>query len=176
MAIVCFRRLRELPIPIVAAVNGAAAGAGVTVAAACAIRVAAQSAFFQVAFVDVGVLPDQGLCHLLPQIIGVGPAMHLALTGERIGAEQAMKLGLVTEVVADDELLDRARAIAETLAAKPPLALRYIKRSIYDLPYRGFDEAMTVEADHINYLIGTDDCREAVAAMKEKRPPRFNGR
>lgn len=170
-----FRRLHNLPVPIIAAVNGPAAGAGVTVAAACTLRIAAQSAFFQLAFVNVGVLPDQGGCHLVPQIIGMGRAMHMALTGERVSAESALHMGLVSDVVEDDKLMARAREMAENLASKPPLALRYIKRSIYDLPYRSFDEAMTIEADHINYLIGTDDCREAIAAFKEKRPGVFKG-
>ena len=171
-----FRRIHYLPVPIIAAVNGPAAGAGVTVAAACTIRIAAVSAYFQLAFVDVGVLPDQGGCHLLPQIIGVGRAMHMALTGARVNAEEALQMGLVSAVVANDALLGSAHDLAGKLAAKAPLALRYIKRAIYDLPFRSFDDAMHIEADHINYLIGTDDCREAVRAFKEKRTAVFKGR
>jgi 2-(1,2-epoxy-1,2-dihydrophenyl)acetyl-CoA isomerase len=168
-----FRRIRALPIPLIAAVNGAAAGSGVTLAAACTLRLAARSAFFSLAFVDVGVVPDQGGSFLLAQIIGIGRALHMALTGDRIDAETALQWGLVTEVCDDDQLLDRARALADKLAAKPPLALRFIKQDVYDLSSRPFDEAMRIEAEHLNYLIGTDDCREAVAAFKEKRLPDF---
>jgi enoyl-CoA hydratase/carnithine racemase len=171
-----FRRIRRLPIPLIAAVNGPAAGSGVTLAAACTLRIAARSAYFALVFVDVGVVPDQGGSFLLAQIVGMGRALHMGLTGERIDAARALEWGLVTEVCDDDELMDRARALAETLAAKPPLALRYIKQDMYDLAHRPFDDAMRIEAEHLNYLIGTDDCREALAAFKERRPPTFHGR
>lgn len=171
-----FRRIRAVPFPFVAAVNGPAVGSGMTVAAACAIRIAARSAYFQLAFVDVGVVPDQGASFLLPQLIGQGPALHMGLTGERIGAERALSWGLVTEVVDDSAVVARAREIAELIARKPPLAVRTIKADMTELPLRSFDEAMTTEAEHLNYLIGTDDCREAIAAFKEKRPPTFHGK
>lgn len=171
-----FRRIRQLPIPLIAAVNGPAAGSGVTLAAACTMRIAARSAYFALVFVDVGVVPDQGGSFLLPQIVGMGRALHMGLTGERIDADKALDWGLVTEVCDDDQLMDRARSIAGLLAAKPPLAVRYIKQDMYDLAHRPFDEAMRVESEHLNYLIGTDDCREALAAFKERRPPTFEGR
>ena len=112
----------------------------------------------------------------MPQLVGMGRAMHMALTGNRVTAEEALQMGLISQVVDDDELLSAAHELAEILAAKPPLALRYIKRAMYDLPYRDFNDAMTIEADHINYLIGTDDCREAVRAFLEKRPAQFSGK
>ena len=171
-----FRRLRALPQATIAAVNGPAAGSGVTLAAACSMRIAAASAFFALAFVDVGVVPDQGGCIYLPQIIGTGRALHMALTGERIGAERALAWGLVSEVVDDDRLLTRAHELASVIAAKPPLAVRYILQDLVDLPQLPFDLAMTIEAEHLNYLIGTDDCREAIAAFKERRRPTFRGR
>ncbi len=171
-----FRRIRELPIPLIAAVNGAAAGSGVTLAAACTLRIASRSAYFSLVFVDVGVVPDQGGSFLLAQIVGMGRALHMGLTGERVDAEKAYGWGLVTEVCDDDRLLDRATVLAQRLASKPPLAVRYIKQDMYGLAYRPFDEAMTAEAEHLNYLIGTDDCREAVAAFKDRRPPTFEGR
>ena len=152
------------------------AGDGVTLAAACTLRIAARSAYFALVFVDVGVVPDQGGSFLLAQIVGMGRALHMGLTGERIDAAKALEWGLVTEVCEDDDLLDRARALAEVLASKPPLAVRYIKQDMYDLAYRPFDDAMRVESDHLNYLIGTDDCREALAAFKDPRPPTFDGR
>ena len=170
------RRMRALPIPFIAAVNGPAVGAGVSMALACDLRIAARSAYFQLAFVDVGVLPDQGGTHLLPQVVGVGPAMWMALTGDRVDADEALRIGLVSEVVGDDELLVRAHELAGRLARKPPLALREIKHAVYDLPRRSFDDAMTIEAEKLNHLIGTDDCREAVAAFREQRPPKFRGR
>lgn len=171
-----FRRIRLLPIPLIAAVNGPAVGSGVTLAAACTLRIAARSAYFSLAFVDVGVVPDQGASFLVGQLIGLGRALHMGLTGERVDAQKALEWGLVTEVTDDDALLDRAAELAEVLAAKPPLAVRYTKQDMYDLTYRPFDEAMRVEAEHVNYLIGTDDCREAVSAFKERRSPTFEGR
>ena len=171
-----FRRIRHLPIPLIAAVNGPAAGSGVTLAAARTLRIAARSAYFALVFVDVGVVPDQGGSFLLPQIVGTGRALHMALTGDRIDAATALEWGLVTEVCDDDALMERAHALAETLAAKPPLAVRYIKQDMYDLAHRPFDEAMRIEAEHLNYLIGTGDCREALTAFKERRPPAFHGR
>ncbi len=170
------RRIRQLPIPLIAAVNGPAVGSGFTLAAACTLRIAARSAYFSLAFVDVGVVPDQGASFLVGQLIGMGRALHIGLTGERVDAQTALDWGLVTEVTDDDVLLARATELAEILASKPPLAVRYIKQDMYDLTYRAFDEAMRVEADHVNYLIGTDDCREAVSAFKERRPPTFEGR
>jgi 2-(1,2-epoxy-1,2-dihydrophenyl)acetyl-CoA isomerase len=171
-----FRRLRGLAQPTIAAVNGPAAGSGVTLAAACSLRICSPNAFFALAFVDVGVVPDQGGCIYVPQIIGTGRALHMALTGERIDTERALAWGLVTEVVPADQLLDRAHQLAAVLAAKPPLAVRTILQDMIDLPQLPFDLAMTIEAEHLNYLIGTDDCREAIAAFKERRSPRFQGR
>lgn len=171
-----FRRIRALPQATIAAVNGPAAGSGVTLAAACSMRIASRSAFFALAFVDVGVVPDQGATIYLPQIVGTGRALHMALTGERIDAERALAWGLVTDVVDDDQLLERAHALAGVIAAKPPLAVRYILQDMVDLPQLPFDLAMTIEAEHLNYLIGTDDCREAISAFKERRTPTFHGR
>ncbi|MGI9623063.1 MAG: enoyl-CoA hydratase/isomerase family protein [Acidimicrobiales bacterium] len=170
-----FRRLRSVPFPIVAAVNGPAVGSGVSLAAACTIRLASRSAYFSLAFVDVGVVPDQGASFLLPQIIGVGRALHMASTGQRVDADTALAWGLVTEVCEDDELRGRAASLAGLLASKPPLALRYTKADMYDLPAKSFDEAMRIEAEHLNYLIGTADCREAVDAFKSGRNPVFRG-
>ncbi len=170
-----FRRIRSLPQATIPAVNGVAAGSGVTLAAACTLRIAARSAYFALAFVDVGVVPDQGGCIYLPQIIGTGRALHMALTGERIDADRALAWGLVTEVVEGSLLVGRARELARVIAAKPPLAVRYIARDMIELPSLPFDLAMTIEAEHLNYLIGTNDCREAVAAFKGRRPPQFTG-
>lgn len=170
-----FRRIRSLPQATIAAVNGVAAGSGVTLAAACTLRIAARSAYFALAFVDVGVVPDQGGCIYLPQIIGTGRALHMALTGERIEADRALAWGLVTEVVEGDVLVGRAHELAAIVASKPPLAVRFIARDMIELPSLPFDLAMTIEAEHLNYLIGTNDCREAVAAFKGRRPPQFTG-
>jgi len=170
-----FRRIRALPQATIAAVNGVAAGSGVTLAASCSLRIAAPSAYFALAFVDVGVVPDQGGCIYLPQIIGTGRALHMALTAERIDADRALAWGLVTEVVEADALVRRARELAALIASKPPLAVRYIARDMIELPSLPFDLAMSIEAEHLNYLIGTNDCREAVAAFKERRPPKFTG-
>jgi 2-(1,2-epoxy-1,2-dihydrophenyl)acetyl-CoA isomerase len=170
-----FRRIRRLPIPLIAAVNGPAVGSGVTLAAACTLRIAGRSAYFSLAFVDVGVVPDQGSSFLVGQIIGMGRALHMGLTAERMDAQKAYDWGLVTEVCDDDLLLGRARELADLLASKPPLAVRYIKQDMYDLMYRPFDEAMGTEAEHVNYLIGSDDTREALSALKARRTPNFKG-
>lgn len=169
------KRLRELPIPLVAGIQGACAGAGVTIAAACDLRVAAEDAMFSLDFVRVGLLPDMGTTYLLPHLLGTGRAMELALLAERIDATEAERIGLVNRVVAAGELHPELERMAERLAGMGPLGLRLAKRAIYQVPNLPVDDGFKVEADFINYLIGTADCREGVTAFAERRTPAFSG-
>ncbi|MFC1822116.1 enoyl-CoA hydratase/isomerase family protein [Thermodesulfobacteriota bacterium] len=168
-------RIRRLPIPFIAAINGPAVGAGVTMAAVCDLRIAAESAYFRLDFVKVGVLPDMGCCFFLPNLIGSSKAMQMAMLADQVDAAEALRIGLVNRVVPDDQIMDAAHEMAQRLLNFPPLALRYIKRAIYELPSKSFQDAMDTESEYINYLIGTYDCREGVNAFLEKRPPEYKG-
>ncbi|MBT7044082.1 MAG: 2-(1,2-epoxy-1,2-dihydrophenyl)acetyl-CoA isomerase [Gammaproteobacteria bacterium] len=169
------KRIRKLPMPFIAAVNGAAAGAGVTVASICDIRIASESAFFRMDFVKVGALPDMGASYFLPKLIGISKAIEMSMLSEKVDAEEAKSIGLVSKVVPDDQLMEEAFKMAKRLASFPPLALRYIKRATYELQSKSMDDALDIEADYINYLMGTSDCREGTKAFLEKRPPVFIG-
>lgn len=170
------RRMSRLRVPVVAAVNGACAGAGVLLACLCDVRVAAPDARFSLDFVRVGLLPDMGLTHLLPRIVGRSWAARLALFGGPIDAQQALHINLVTDVVPPD----RVRAVAEDLAGRlaelPPLAVAAIKREIAAAPDRPFDHALDHEAAELNTLVATADCAAAVTAFLQRRGTEFQGR
>ncbi len=169
------KRIRRMAIPFIAAVNGPAVGAGMTMALACDLRIASQSAYFRLDFVKVGALPDMGCCYFLPHLVGTSKAMQLAMLADQINADEALNIGLVSKVVPDKQILKEADNMAQRLASLPPLALRYIKRAIYELPNQAMEDALCTEAEYINYLMGTNDCREAIKAFFEKRPPQFKG-
>ena len=169
------KRIRRMPIPFIAAINGPAVGAGMTVALACDLRIASQGAYFRLDFIKMGVLPDMGCCFFLPHVVGTSKAMQLAMLADQISADEALSIGLVSKVVPDDEIMNNADNMAQRLASLPPLALRYIKRAIYELPNQAMEDALNTEADYINYLIGTNDCREGRNSFLENRPPRFSG-
>ncbi len=169
------KRIRRMPIPFIAAVNGPAVGAGMTMALACDLRIASQNAYFRLDFIKIGVLPDMGCCFFLPHLVGTSKAMQLAMLADQINADEALDFGLVSKVVPDKQIMKDADSMARHLASLPPLALRYIKRAIYELPNQSMEDALNTEAEYINYLLGTDDCREAVKSFLEKRPPRFKG-
>lgn len=168
--------MRKMPKPVIAAVNGAAVGAGVSVAVACDLRVAGESSFFRLDFVKVGVMPDMGCTVKLAHIVGQSKAIEMAMLAKKVDAQEALRLSLVHEVVEDSEVMNAAQKMAGKLAAMPPLALRYIKRGTYELPQQPYDQAMQTESENINYLMGTEDCREGIAAFMEKRPPNYRGK
>jgi 2-(1,2-epoxy-1,2-dihydrophenyl)acetyl-CoA isomerase len=168
--------LRSLPMPVIAAVNGVAAGAGANLALACDLVVAARSASFVQAFARLGLVPDSGGTWFLPRLIGTARAMGLALLGEKLPAEQAAAWGLIWRCVEDAELGAAVAALAEGFAAAPTRGLARSKQAIYESWGRTLAEQLDVERDYQAELGRTADYAEGVAAFGEKRTPRFCGR
>ncbi|MQY26066.1 enoyl-CoA hydratase/isomerase family protein [Nocardia aurantia] len=171
-----FRALHRLPQPTVAAVHGAAFGAGMSLALGCDIVIAADDALFSQIFVRRGLSPDTGSSWLLPRIVGLHTAKRLALLGDTITADQARALGIVTEVTPTAHLAETATAYARRLADGPPIALALTKRLLDAASTTGFDEALDAEAAATAINVATDDMAEAFTAFTEKRPPVFRGR
>ena len=170
------KRMVGIEKPIVAALNGPVYGAGVGIALACDLRVAAQSAKFSVAFIRIGLMPDAGVTFLLPRVIGLGRAMQMSMLGDVVDAEDAYRIGLVNNVVADDSLSEEARNLADRLAAMPTVALGRIKHSLYSSFERSVEAALEAEAEGQTFCGFTQDHKEGVTAFFEKREPRFSGR
>jgi 2-(1,2-epoxy-1,2-dihydrophenyl)acetyl-CoA isomerase len=167
------RALRALEKPVLAAVNGAAAGAGLSLAMACDIRIAADSASFVPAFVNVGLVPDSGGSHFLTRILGPARAAEWMLSGRRLSPDEALAWGLVSEVVPAADLSARAAERAATLAAMATGAIAMHKR-LFDLAARTtLDEQLELEAQMQSAAARSADFAEGVAAFREKRPPRF---
>jgi len=169
------RRLRALPIPVVCAVNGVAAGAGANVALACDIVLAARSASFVQAFCKLGLVPDSGGTYFLPRLVGSARAMGLALLGDRIDGEEAERIGLIWKCVDDARLAEEARSLASRLAGQPTRGLAAIKGALQASALNSLDQQLDLERDLQRELGRTNDYREGVAAFLEKRPPRFQG-
>jgi 2-(1,2-epoxy-1,2-dihydrophenyl)acetyl-CoA isomerase len=170
------RTLTSLPQPLIARVNGVAAGAGANIALACDIVIAAKSAKFIQSFSAIGLIPDSGGTWVLPRLIGQARALGLALTGEPLPAEQAAEWGLIWKAV-DDELLDEAvDSVADKLASLPPLGLAAIKEMIRTSWQYSLDEELERQAGAMRRLGFTEDYCEGVAAFLEKRTPKFAGR
>lgn len=169
-------RLFDLAKPTIAALPGAAAGAGMSIALACDLRIAAQSAFITTAFANIGLSGDYGGSWLLTQLVGVARAKELYFTSRRVGADEGLALGIFNEVVPDDQLMARTRALAESIAAGPPIALRYMKENLNRAVGADMRSALALEADRMVRCTRTEDHREAVQAFIGKRKPTFNGR
>jgi len=170
------RTLTSIPQPVIARVNGVAAGAGANIALACDIVVAAKSAKFIQSFSAIGLIPDSGGTWVLPRLVGQARAVGLALTGEPLPAEQAAEWGLIWKAVEDDALDAEVDAIAAKLAALPPLGLAAIKDMIRTSWQYSLDEELERQAGAMRRLGFTADYREGVAAFLEKRTPTFTGR
>ncbi len=170
------RRLRALEMPVIAAVNGVAAGAGMSLALAADITIAARSASFLQAFARIGLMPDAGSTWILPRLVGPARARGLALLAEKISAEQAEAWGLIWRVVDDDALMPEIGALAVRLAAAPTLALARIKRALDLAEENTLDEQLEQERRFQSELGRSADYREGVAAFFDKRPPAFAGR
>jgi enoyl-CoA hydratase len=169
-------RLRALPKPVIAAVNGAATGGGLALALACDVRVAAESARFNVAFIRVGLSGcDIGVSYLLPRLVGASRAFELMLTGRMIDAAEADRIGLVSKVVPDGEVVDAALATAELVRANSPFGVWMTKEVMWDnLEATSLQAAIDLENRTQLLSSYTGDMREALAAFLEKRPPKFS--
>jgi 2-(1,2-epoxy-1,2-dihydrophenyl)acetyl-CoA isomerase len=165
-----------MPQPVIARVNGVAAGAGANVALACDIVVAARSAKFIESFSAIGLIPDSGGTWHLPRLIGQARALGLALLGEPLPADKAAEWGLIWKAVEDDALDAEVDAIANKLASLPPLGLAATKEMIRSSWQYSLDEELERQAGAMRRLGFTDDYREGVAAFLEKRPPNFTGK
>ncbi len=170
------RRLAAMPQPVIARVNGVAAGAGANIALACDIVVAAKSAKFIQSFSALGLIPDSGGSWHLPRMVGQARALGLALTGEPLPAETAADWGLIWKAVEDEALDAEVDGIAAKLAALPPLGLAAIKAIIRSTGTRTLDQELDLQRDEMRRLGFTEDYREGVAAFLEKRPALFTGR
>jgi len=170
------RALRDLPMPVVCAVNGVAAGAGANLAFACDIVLAARSASFIQAFCRIGLVPDSGGTWILPRLVGTARAMALAMLGDKVGAEQAEAWGMIWKAVDDAALMGEATKLARHLATQPTRGLALIKKAIRDSATNTLDQQLDLERDLQREAGRTHDYQEGVAAFVAKRAPNFEGR
>jgi len=169
-------RLRALPVPVVAVVNGVAAGAGASIALAADLTLAAHSARFVLAFARIGLLPDAGATYFLPQRIGIARALGLALLGEQIDAIEAERIGLIWRAVPDAELQSAANALIKRLSLAPTAALAATKEALYGASNRALSEQLKHERESQKKLGQSVDFAEGVAAFRDKRAAIFIGR
>lgn len=170
------KAIRELPKPVIAAVEGAAAGVGCSLALCCDLILASQSAYFLLAFVNVGLAPDGGSSLLVPSRVGMARAAEMAMLGERIPAEQALEWGLINRVTPDGHLREQATALLERLASGPTRSYAAVKRQLNAWLYANMEQQLALEADLQQEMVATDDFMEGVMAFLEKRPAKFVGR
>jgi 2-(1,2-epoxy-1,2-dihydrophenyl)acetyl-CoA isomerase len=167
--------LRRLPKPVVAAVNGPAVGIGCSLALACDLVLAAESSFFGLAFVNIGLMPDGGSTALVPPAVGKARAFQMALLGERVPAPRALEWGLVNWVHPDERLMPEAEALVERLAAGPTRSYASSKQALNNFLYGDLDAQLDLEAELQHALGRTKDFLEGTAAFVEKREPSFSG-
>ncbi|MDQ3862142.1 MAG: enoyl-CoA hydratase-related protein, partial [Actinomycetota bacterium] len=170
------KRMVGIEKPIIAALHGPVYGAGVGVALACDLRIAAENTKFSVAFVKIGLMPDAGVTFLLPRVVGLGRAMEMSMLGDAVDAEEAHRIGLVGRVVADDSLSEETQNLASRLAAMPTGALGRIKHALYASFETDLETALEGEAEGQTFCGYTQDHKEGVTAFFEKREAKFIGR
>jgi 2-(1,2-epoxy-1,2-dihydrophenyl)acetyl-CoA isomerase len=168
--------VRRLEKPVVAAVNGPAVGIGASLAFACDLLLAAESAFFGLAFVNIGLMPDGGSTFLVPAAVGKARAFQMALLGERVPAPQAFEWGLVNYVYPDDQLMDEANTLVAKLAGGPTRSYAASKKALNNVLYPRMEEQLDLEAELQHQMARTDDFIEGVSAFVEKREAQFVGR
>lgn len=170
------KALRALPMPVVCAVNGVAAGAGCNLALAGDIVIAARSASFIQVFSRIGLIPDAGGTYVLPRLVGTARAMAAAMLAEKVSAEQAVEWGMIWKCYDDDKFAAEARALARQLAGSATKALALTKKAIYASWSNSFEQQLDLERDLQREAAASTDFREGVAAFHEKRPAKFTGR
>jgi enoyl-CoA hydratase/carnithine racemase len=168
--------VHEVAVPTIAAVNGPAIGAGCDLALMCDMRVASEKARFGETFLTVGLIPGDGGAYFLPRVVGMARACELTFTGDVIDAQKALAIGLVNEVAAHEQLMEKTLSLAKRIAAKPPEALRMAKRLLYMGQSLTLRQLLEQSAAYQALCHHTDDHMEALSAMFEKRDPSFTGR
>lgn len=171
-----FRYVEKMKKPVIAAVNGFALGGGCELAMACHIRLASTRAKFGQPEVKLGIIPGYGGTQRFPRLIGQSNALQLLLTGDMMNAENALRLGLVSEVFEPGQLMERAAALASQLAAQAPLAVRYILEAVYRGVDMDLENALGIEAEYFGKACATEDMKEGTTAFLEKRAPVFSGK
>ena len=162
--------------PIIAAVAGAAVGAGMDMALMCDMRIVAQSAKFAESYVNLGLVPGDGGAYYLPRLVGTAKALELLLTGDTVTGQEAVDLGIANHVVADELLMDTVMNLAAKIAAKPPVAVQLIRRTVYQSQNVDLTTALNLVASQMGVAMLTQDHKEALAAFREKRPGNFQGK
>ena len=168
--------LHSMPKPTLAAINGSAAGAGLGMAMACDLRIAHEGAVFATAFARIGLSGDFGGSYFMTQLLGSAKARELYLLGDRLDAEEALRIGLVQRVAPGDSFREQARALAQRLADGPPLAYRYMKRNLNAALVSDPRTVLDMEAEAMDYTSNSEDFRAAVDAFMNKKKPTFSGR
>lgn len=169
------RKLADLDIPVISAINGPAVGAGLGIALTADITIAARSAYLLLAFVNIGLVPDAGSTWLVAKGVGRTKALEMALLGERLSAEEALQTGLITRVVDDEAVLMEARAIARKLADGPTKAIGMIRKQVAAALNQTFDQTLAIERENQSIAGRSADFKESLVAFAEKRPPVFKG-
>lgn len=169
-------KMQNLPIPLIAAVNGPAAGAGFGLALACDLRFASDAAKFTMAFSKIGLAPDSGTSYFLSRLAGLGKALEWAWTAEAVSAEEALRFGVVNRIFPAEELLEQTKIFAARLANGPTLAYALTKRVMYSNFSANLSDALEREAELQEVAGQSEDFREGVRAFLEKRPPKYQGR
>ena len=168
--------MRTMPQPVIAAVNGAAAGAGMNIALAADMRIAAEEAMFGQNFAKVGLFPDFGGTYFLTQLVGPAKAAELFYTGDMIDAKTALRLGIVNQVVPASQLEAEVRSLAQKIAQGPPLPIRAVKKTLFGSEQDKLTLALGQEVEEQVRSYLSDDCKEGIQAFFEKRPPKFRGK
>jgi 2-(1,2-epoxy-1,2-dihydrophenyl)acetyl-CoA isomerase len=167
-------RIHSMEKPVIAAINGVAAGAGLSLALACDLRYAASSAQLTVAFIRIGLVPDAGLLYFLPRLIGPAKTLELAWTGDAVPAQEAYELGMLNKVLPDSQVVSHAQEVAARLANAPFKAVGLIKRAVNQAHELPLDRILELEAMYQTIASADPNFKEGVTAFREKRPPVFN--